>query len=83
MRRIAGGTALSLVLYAPFVVVCALLAQAFFGMWWIGVLWVVLWIVAMVVLGRIGRRRGWDGQRWLDAIAKGFAAHSGGWRPKE
>ncbi len=80
MTRIPGATALSVVLYAPFVAVCVLLAQVLLGAWWIGVLAVAVWVVAMFVLSLVARRRGWKGQRWLDALAKGLGANSGGWR---
>jgi hypothetical protein len=80
--RVVGAIALNVVLYAPMVTVFALLGQVFLGAWWIGVAIVALWSVATLVLARVARRRGWDGQRWLDALAKGFAAHSGGWRDK-
>jgi membrane protein implicated in regulation of membrane protease activity len=79
MGRVLGATALTLVLYAPMIVVCAVLAQVFFGMWWVGVLALGLWVVAMLAFGRVARRRGWNGQRWLDALAKGLGGHSGGW----
>jgi hypothetical protein len=80
MWRVLGATALSLVIYAPLVVVYAVLAQVFLGMWWVGVAVLGLWVVAMLTLSRVARRRGWDGQQWLDALARAFGAHSGGWR---
>jgi hypothetical protein len=80
--RVVGGIALTVVLYAPMLIVFALLGQVFLGAWWIGVAIIALWSLTMRGLARIARRRGWDGQRWLDALAKGLAAHSGGWRDK-
>jgi hypothetical protein len=50
--RVVGGIALAAVLYAPMVIVSALLGQAFLGAWWFGVAIVALWSVTMLALAR-------------------------------
>jgi hypothetical protein len=67
--RVVGGIALAAVLYAPMIIVSALLGQAFLGAWWFGVAIVALWSVTMLALARIARHPEWqdDLPGWLGA----------------
>ena len=82
MRRIAGGLALALLSAAPAALVVALLAHVLFGMWWLGLVVLSVWVAATIALGSLARRKRWDTQGTLGALSKAFGANSGGWPKK-
>lgn len=80
MGRTAGAVGIALITIVPACALAALLAEHL-GVWWVGVIVLVLFTGCVVGVGMLMARKS-EPEGWTVEIAKAFGAHSGGWRDR-